>query len=293
MGGAAQIARTVVGVAGNVISFGLFLSPMPTFVKIFRKKSTEQYSGVPYVCTLLNCLLWALYGMPFVTPHSTLVITINGCGILIESAYILVYLIYGTKETKMKVLKMLAVVIIFFGAVVALVLSLVHVHKKRRTIVGALCVVFGTMMYASPLSVMKLVITTKSVEYMPFLLSLASFVNGLIWTSYAFLGRLDVFIIVPNGIGSLLGALQLVIYFIYYKKPTEEEGTKVQDTPTSIYPIKGSVNLELGISKPPPTTNPRQAQIAHAGIGRNEAANGSSNSINVVVERADVQSPQH
>ncbi|KAJ7557799.1 hypothetical protein O6H91_04G010800 [Diphasiastrum complanatum] len=87
---------------------------MPTFVKIFRKKSTEQYSGVPYVCTLLNCLLWALYGMPFVTPHSTLVITINGCGILIESAYILVYLIYGTKETKMKVLKMLAVVINLF-----------------------------------------------------------------------------------------------------------------------------------------------------------------------------------
>ncbi|KAJ7557798.1 hypothetical protein O6H91_04G010700 [Diphasiastrum complanatum] len=70
---------------------------------------------------------------------------------------------------------------------------------------------------------MKLVITTKSVEYMPFLLSLASFVNGLIWTSYAFLGRLDVFIIVPNGIGSLLGALQLVIYFIYYKKPTEKK----------------------------------------------------------------------
>lgn len=33
----------------------------------------------------------------------------------------------------------------------------------------------------------KLVITTKSVEYMPFFLSLASFGNGACWTTYAFI----------------------------------------------------------------------------------------------------------
>lgn len=33
----------------------------------------------------------------------------------------------------------------------------------------------------------KLVIQTKSVEYMPFTLSLASFLNGVCWTTYSFL----------------------------------------------------------------------------------------------------------
>lgn len=33
----------------------------------------------------------------------------------------------------------------------------------------------------------KLVIQTKSVEYMPFTLSLAGFLNGACWTAYGFL----------------------------------------------------------------------------------------------------------
>ena len=41
----------------------------------------------------------------------------------------------------------------------------------------------------------KLVISTKSVEYMPFFLSLASFANGAAWTTYAFL-PFDLFIAV-------------------------------------------------------------------------------------------------
>ena len=43
--------------------------------------------------------------------------------------------------------------------------------------------------------VQKLVISTKSVEYMPFFLSLASFANSVAWTTYAFL-PLDPFIAV-------------------------------------------------------------------------------------------------
>ena len=48
----------------------------------------------------------------------------------------------------------------------------------------------------------KTVVTTKSVEYMPFLLSLFVFLNGAIWTFYAvlvkdyFLGVSPIFIII-------------------------------------------------------------------------------------------------
>jgi solute carrier family 50 (sugar transporter) len=42
------------------------------------------------------------------------------------------------------------------------------------------------------------VIQTKSVEYMPLFLSLASLFNGIVWTAYAFMIKPDPYMIVCN-----------------------------------------------------------------------------------------------
>ncbi|KAB2054344.1 hypothetical protein ES319_A12G249400v1 [Gossypium barbadense] len=165
--------RNVVGITGNVISLFLFLSPVPTFVRIWKKGSVEQYSPVPYLATLINCMVWVIYGLPMVHPNSTLVITINGAGTAIELVYLTLFLIFC--------------------------------HDKKKRLKGLLIAL-----------VEKLVISTKSVEYMPFFLSLASFANGVAWTTYAFL-PFDPFIAVPNGLGTLFSLAQLLLYATYYE----------------------------------------------------------------------------
>lgn len=55
---------------------------------------------------------------------------------------------------QIKVLMYLAAEIAFMAAVVAVVLTTAHTHDLRSLIVGILCVIFGTCMYASPLAVM-------------------------------------------------------------------------------------------------------------------------------------------
>lgn len=192
----------------------------------------EQYSPIPYVATLLNCMMWVLYGLPLVHPHSMLVITINGTGMLIQLTYVALFLVYSAGAARRKVSLLLAAEVAFVGAVAALVLALAHTHERRSMVVGILCVLFGTGMYAAPLSVMvstvvyvclcsymyaapnalllicyprmmracvdqKMVIQTKSVEYMPLFLSLASLVNGICWTAYALI-RFDLYITVSN-----------------------------------------------------------------------------------------------
>ncbi|KAG0480744.1 hypothetical protein HPP92_011300 [Vanilla planifolia] len=188
-----EAARSIVGIIGNVISFGLFLSPFPTFVKIFKNKAVEQFSPIPYLATLLNCMLWVFYGLPIVHPNSILVVTINGIGTFLEAIYISIFFIYSPKELRMKLIKILAGEMAFMAAVVAVVLTVGHTHEKRSLMVGVLCVIFGTCMYASPLSVMRMVIQTKSVKYMPFWLSVAAFLNGVCWTAYALI-KFDIFI---------------------------------------------------------------------------------------------------
>ncbi|KAI3896826.1 hypothetical protein MKX03_028332 [Papaver bracteatum] len=63
----------------------------------------------------------------------------------------------------------------------------------------------------------KNVVVTKSVEYMPFMLTFFLFLNGGIWSVYSLLIK-DFFIGVPNAIGFVLGSVQLIMYIIYNNK---------------------------------------------------------------------------
>ncbi|KAI3691883.1 hypothetical protein L6452_31685 [Arctium lappa] len=242
----AEVARTAVGVIGNVTALILFLSPVPTFVKIVKKGAVEQFSPIPYLATFVNCGIWVLYGLPIVHPHSLLVITINGSGFLIETIYLFLFLIYSDRKQKIKVILITLAEILFLTVLAILVLTVAHTTKVRSNIVGSIAIVGNIMMYASPLSVMKLVITTKSVEYMPFSLSLFSLLNGISWTIYALI-RFDPYIVIPNGLGSLLGISQLVLYATFYKstkrqlaerKATVEMGNGMAEMGPSVSSVK-------------------------------------------------------
>ncbi|KAI9174012.1 hypothetical protein LWI28_010318 [Acer negundo] len=126
----------------------------PTFVQIVKKGSVEQYSPVPYLATLINCMVWVLFGLPMVHPHSILVVTINGTGTAIEFVYIALFLFYSDKKKRLKVFLGVLVELIFIVVVTFLVLTLLHTTKQRSLVVGIICILFNVMMYAAPLSVM-------------------------------------------------------------------------------------------------------------------------------------------
>ncbi|KAF8399264.1 hypothetical protein HHK36_015129 [Tetracentron sinense] len=209
--------RTVVGIIGNVISFALFISPAPTMIRIIKRKSVEEFSPIPYLATILNCIFWIFYGQPFVHPHSTLVVTINSVGFALEFIYSTIFLLYSkNNKQRWKIVGIFLGELVFFAIVASLTMTFLHTHTKRSMVIGIFCVVFGVMMYSSPLTIMFNVIKTKSVEFMPFFLSLANFLNGAIWLTYALL-RFDLYITIGNGLGAISGALQLILYACYYK----------------------------------------------------------------------------
>ncbi|XP_034888578.2 bidirectional sugar transporter SWEET1 [Populus alba] len=225
-------------VTGNATALFLFLAPTITFRRIIRSKSTELFSGIPYVMTMLNCLLSAWYGMPFVSKNNILVSTINGTGAAIEVIYVLTFIIYAPKTEKAKFIGLLTLVLTTFAGV-ALV-SLVVLHGKSREIFcGFAAAIFSIIMYGSPLSIMRTVIKTKSVEYMPFFLSLFVFLCGTSWFVFGLLGG-DLFVSVPNGVGGGLGALQLILYFIYRNNKGEAK------KPGAALPVH---SMQMGIAK--------------------------------------------
>eukprot|EP00257_Ricinus_communis_P004274 XP_002517347.2 bidirectional sugar transporter SWEET5 isoform X1 [Ricinus communis] len=210
-------ARNIIGVVGNLISFGLFASPIPTFIRIWKSNSVGEFKSDPYLASIMNCMLWNFYGLPMVHPGSTLLVTINSVGLALELIYITIFFIYAQRNGRLKVTGFLFMEFVVMTALVSFTLKFYDNHGQRSTLVGIFCVVINILMYASPLTIMKKVIITKSVKYMPFCLSLATFLNGAIWVLYATVDIFDLFVLIASSVGVLSGVLQLILYACYYK----------------------------------------------------------------------------
>ncbi|KAI3830935.1 hypothetical protein MKX03_010233 [Papaver bracteatum] len=210
------------GVAGNLFAFVLFVSPIPTFCRIVRNRSTEQFSGLPYIYTLLNCLICLWYGLPHVSPGIILVATVNSVGAVFQLVYVILFIVYADKGKKMRMLGLLLAVFGAFAVIAYVSMTFFDSHT-RQLFVGCLSVASLISMFASPLFVINLVIRTKSVEFMPFYLSLATFLMSISFLTYGVL-KSDLFIYLPNGIGTVLGAIQLSLY-AYYSR-TSGDGSR-------------------------------------------------------------------
>nr|GMC51577.1 bidirectional sugar transporter SWEET1-like [Ipomoea batatas] len=145
--------HTTFGVFGNITGLFLFLAPVITFKRVIKKRSTEEFSGIPYVMTLLNCLLSTWYGLPLVSPNNTLVSIINGTGAGLEAIYVLIFLIFAPKREKAKISGLLALVLSIFSAVALVSLLALHTHA-RKIFCGFAAAIFSIIMYGSPLSIM-------------------------------------------------------------------------------------------------------------------------------------------
>lgn len=219
--------RLAFGVMGNAASLLLYATPMLTFSRVIKKKSTEGFSCFPYIIALLNCLLYTWYALPVVSYRweNFTVVTINGLGIFLELSFILIYFLFASARDKIKVAAIVIPVILLF-CITALVSAFVfHDHHHRKLFVGSIGLGASITMYSSPLVAVKQVIRTKSVEFMPFHLSFFSFLASAIWMVYGLLSH-DLFIASPSFFGGPLGILQLALYWKYRKSGIIKEPNK-------------------------------------------------------------------
>lgn len=227
---------SIFGIFGNVVSFLVYLAPIPTFYRIYKRKSTEGFQSIPYSVALFSAMLLLYYAL-LKTENGLMIITINSVGCAIEATYLTLFIIYATREAKVFTMKLL---VLFNVGALGLIIAVTHLSLAghlRVTVVGWICAVFSLCVFAAPLSIMRLVIRTKSVEYMPFSLSFSLTICAVMWFFYGFLIH-DYYIATPNILGFLFGLAQMILYVIYKDrksqvlpitsvKPQEDESKKV------------------------------------------------------------------
>lgn len=227
---------------------------MPTFYRIYKKKSTEGFQSVPYSVALFSCMLLLYYGY-LKTENGMMIITINSIGCVIETIYIVLFLIYATKESLMSTVKLLAFFnILSYGLIVVTTLFATKNGPERVAVVGWICAVFSVCVFAAPLSIMRLVIKTKSVEYMPFSLSFFLTLCAVMWFFYGLLIK-DYYVATPNVLGFVFGIAQMILYMIYKdqkKQVKPMEQPKDEPAPTvvdlgAILEMREKAGMDLGI----------------------------------------------
>ncbi|KAL6648164.1 hypothetical protein ACP70R_012388 [Stipagrostis hirtigluma subsp. patula] len=200
-----------VGILGNILSFLVTLAPVPTFYRVYKKKSTESFQSVPYVVALLSAMLWLYYAL---LSMDLLLLSINAIACVVESLYLTIYLVYAPKDALAFTVKLLCTMnVALYGAMVAFLQFYMDGHR-RVDIAGGIGAAFALAVFVAPLTIIRQVIRTKSVEFMPFWLSFFLTISAVVWFFYGLLMK-DFFIAMPNVLGLLFGLAQMALYLVY------------------------------------------------------------------------------
>ncbi|GMJ13113.1 senescence-associated gene 29 [Hibiscus trionum] len=239
------------GVLGNIISVLVYLAPVPTFYRIYKKKSTESFQSLPYQVALFSSMLWLYYAL--MKEGAFLLITINSFGCVVETIYISMFIAYATKNTRASAIKLfVAMNVVLFSLILILTHFLVKGHVRIQ-VLGWMCVAFSVSVFAAPLSIVARVIRTKSVEFMPFNLSFFLTISAVMWFAYGLFMK-DLCVALPNVIGFVLGMLQMLLYAIYRnsekaekKLPEQMKGVVVLSTlgPSEVYPVPVDIKPDV------------------------------------------------
>ncbi|XP_060196248.1 bidirectional sugar transporter NEC1-like isoform X2 [Lycium barbarum] len=161
------------GLLGNIVSFIVFLAPVPTFYKIYKRNSSKGFQVIPYLVALSSAGLLLYY--VYLKKNAYLIVSINGFGCVIELA------------SKSQIFTGWLMLLIVGALGMVMLFSYVFAKCSERVmIVGWICAVIHVAVFAAPLSIMRQVIRTKSVEFMPFTLSLFLTLCATMWFFYGF-----------------------------------------------------------------------------------------------------------
>lgn len=195
--------------SATLSQFGLLSTGIQVCSKIKRQGNTKNITFFPFLTTCLSSILWTKYGL---LTDDIPIYTVGILGIVLQSSYLLFY--YVNTRDKKHLTQRLS---LSFVGVCSLLTYIKYYAGDYDTAVfhlGFVASGFTIAVYGSPLVTVTNVIRYKSTEFMTFSMCVATFVVSLLWTIYGQLVE-DNFILVPNGIGVILGTVQLLLFVFY------------------------------------------------------------------------------
>ncbi|XGW26637.1 hypothetical protein V3C99_007331 [Haemonchus contortus] len=200
----------ILSLAAFFTTVGLFFCGIPICRQIWKRKDTKEISGAPFLMGVLGGCCWMTYGY---LKNDKTVLVVTGCQVILYSTYSVFYWLMS-KDKLWITIKVGAVL----SLCTALILSVQFFGMKVFHPLGIVCMTLNIADFAAPLAGLRVVIRRGATSTLPLPLCIANFLVSSEWFLYGLLVR-DVYLITPNGIGSLLALGQLFLFVVLPRKP--------------------------------------------------------------------------
>ncbi len=117
--------------------------------------------------------------------------------------------------------KVVVGVVIFWLAIISFISFLKLELSQRQLVVGIAVNINLLFFYGAPLSTIFTVLRTRDSSSIHRRTMIMNTMNGIFWTAFGF-GTVDYFISVPNGLGAILGFVQMFLCLVMPRRGNEQ-----------------------------------------------------------------------
>jgi aspartokinase/homoserine dehydrogenase 1 len=215
------LAQRVCPSLGVLLSNLLYASPLPAVRTCVKNNELGTFNPVPSLLMMISTVAWLGYGF---SVQDVYISTTNTFGVLAALAQI-VFLLPLMKPGRQL---SQAQIILLGGAACTLMFWFYLVFggvdaMARAQALGIYATSVAIAFIASPLSTLGTVIEKRNSASILTPFAIAQTLNCSMWTVYGVAATKDIFVWGPNGIGMLLGFVQLACKVLY---PAHDSGSK-------------------------------------------------------------------
>ncbi|ORX84847.1 hypothetical protein BCR32DRAFT_291099 [Anaeromyces robustus] len=213
------IIQTGFPFVGIFTAYFIYLSPLKDVIPLYKKMGSRdvcQINPYPIVMIFCNTLCQCFYAYVI---HNHWVIWHN-LGGTVAGLFFVVILYSSNLKKKDFNLATITLLLLTFANLGCAALAFILFHDdypKAKNTIGILNIVILFGVYVSPLATMYEVIKTRNSSSINFIMTIAMFINSILWTGYGFIIN-DFYIWFPNVVGIVSTIIQFVLLIVFPSK---------------------------------------------------------------------------
>lgn len=203
-----MVFAEIFGTLGMVSAFVLGLSPIPGIYEGYKNMDIKNITYSYLICAICNCSLWLLYG---IKGDDFFLFLTNGFLLILFLIYFSIFLFIKKEE-------IFRIGIYIFGVIISMIMIYTLLSMN---FIGNLALFFNSVWSLTALENLKVCLKYKDPKLINIQISLVTTFCSLCWLLYG-ISINHICIMVPNFIGFILWAANLIAYYWSIEKITDQ-----------------------------------------------------------------------